>query len=68
MCRTRGFGALSFTMGTLNDNSTPSACDAVRLDPGTEAALKQIARHAFQRKASIMRRQVQDAIRRDMSA
>jgi predicted transcriptional regulator len=37
---------------------------AFRLDPVTEAALEQIARHTFQSKASIMRRYVQEGVRR----
>jgi len=41
---------------------------AFRLDPATEAALEQIARHTFQSKASIMRRYVQEGTKRDMSA
>ena len=40
---------------------------AFRLDPATEAALEQIARHTFQSKASIMRRYVQEGVRRDVS-
>ena len=36
---------------------------AFRLDPGTEAALEQIARHTFQSKASIMRRYVLKGVR-----
>ena len=38
---------------------------AFRLDPATEAALEQIARHTFQSKASIMRRYVQDGVRKE---
>jgi predicted transcriptional regulator len=38
---------------------------AFRLDPATEAALEQIARHTFQSKASIMRRYVQDGVKRE---
>jgi len=38
---------------------------AFRLDPATEAALEQIARHTFQSKASIMRRYVQEGAKRD---
>jgi hypothetical protein len=41
---------------------------AFRLDPATEAALEQIARHTFQSKASIMRRYVQEGVVRDASA
>ena len=40
---------------------------AFRLDPATEAALEQIARHTFQSKASIMRRYVQEGVKRDVS-
>jgi hypothetical protein len=39
---------------------------AFRLDPATEAALEQIARHTFQSKASIMRRYVQEGVRTEM--
>jgi predicted transcriptional regulator len=38
---------------------------AFRLDPATEAALEQIARNTFQSKASIMRRYVQEGVKRD---
>lgn len=38
---------------------------AFRLDPATETALEQIARHTFQSKASIMRRYVQEGVKRD---
>lgn len=38
---------------------------AFRLDLATEAALEQIARHTFQSKASIMRRYVQEGVKRD---
>jgi predicted transcriptional regulator len=38
---------------------------AFRLDPATEAALEQIARHTFQSKASIMRRYVQEGVARE---
>ena len=41
---------------------------AFRLDPATEQALEQIARHTFQSKASIMRRFVQDGVRREADA
>ena len=41
---------------------------AFRLDPGTEAALEQIARHTFQSKASIMRRLVQEGVKREADA
>jgi hypothetical protein len=41
---------------------------AFRLDPVTEAALEQIARHTFQSKASIMRRYVQEGVRREVEA
>ena len=41
---------------------------AFRLDPATEAALEQIARHTFQSKASIMRRYVQDGVNREAEA
>jgi hypothetical protein len=41
---------------------------AFRLDPATEAALEQIARHAFQSKASIMRRYVQEGVKRESEA
>ena len=41
---------------------------AFRLDPATEAALEQIARHTFQSKASIMRRFVQDGVRKEADA
>jgi len=41
---------------------------AFRLDPATEAALEQIARHTFQSKASIMRRYVQEGVVRDADA
>ena len=36
---------------------------AFRLDPATETALEQIARHTFQSRASIMRRYVQEGVR-----
>ena len=39
---------------------------AFRLDPATEQALDQIARHTFQTKASIMRRYVQEGVNRDV--
>lgn len=39
-----------------------------RLDPATEAALEQIARHTFQSKASIMRRYVQEGVKREAKA
>ncbi len=38
---------------------------AFRIDPATEAALEQIARHTFQSKASIMRRYVQEGVKKD---
>ena len=38
---------------------------AFRLDPATEQALEQIARHTFQSKASIMRRYVQEGVRQE---
>ena len=38
---------------------------AFRLDPATEAALEQIARHTFQSKASIMRRYVQEGVAKE---
>ena len=38
---------------------------AFRLDPASEAALEQIARHTFQSKASIMRRYVQEGVKRE---
>jgi hypothetical protein len=38
---------------------------AFRLDPATEQALEQISRHTFQSKASIMRRYVQEGVRRN---
>ena len=38
---------------------------AFRLDPATEKALEQIARHTFQSKASIMRRYVQEGVAND---
>ena len=41
---------------------------AFRLDPATEAALDQIARQTFQSKASIMRRYVQEGVRREAEA
>lgn len=41
---------------------------AFRLDPATEAALEQIARHTFQSKASIMRRYVQEGVKREIVA
>ena len=41
---------------------------AFRLDPATEQALEQIARHTFQSKASIMRRYVQDGVNREAEA
>ena len=40
---------------------------AFRLDPATEAALEQIARHTFQSKASIMRRYVQEGVAKEQS-
>ena len=41
---------------------------AFRLDPATEAALEQIARHTFQSKASIMRRFVQEGVKKEAEA
>ena len=41
---------------------------AFRLDPATEAALEQIARHTFQSKASIMRRYVQEGVEKEAVA
>ena len=41
---------------------------AFRIDPATEAALEQIARHTFQSKASIMRRYVQEGVNKDAKA
>ncbi len=41
---------------------------AFRLDAVTEAALEQIARHTFQTKASIMRRFVQEGVKREAEA
>jgi predicted transcriptional regulator len=41
---------------------------AFRLDPATEAALEQIARHTFQSKASIMRRYVQEGVTKEAMA
>ena len=41
---------------------------AFRLDPATEAALEQIARHTFQSKASIMRRYVQEGVKGEVEA
>ncbi len=41
---------------------------AFRLDPVTETALEQIARHTFQSKASIMRRYVQEGVNREAEA
>jgi hypothetical protein len=41
---------------------------AFRLDPATEAALEQIARHTFQSKASIMRRYVREGVEKDAVA
>ena len=41
---------------------------AFRIDPATEAALGQIARHTFQSKASIMRRYVQEGVKREAEA
>jgi predicted transcriptional regulator len=38
---------------------------AFRLDPATEAALEQIAQHTFQSKASIMRRYIQEGVRKE---
>jgi predicted DNA-binding protein len=38
---------------------------AFRLDPATEAALEHISQRTFQSKASIMRRYVQEGIKRD---
>ena len=40
---------------------------AFRLDPATEQALEQIARHTFQSKASIMRRYVQEGVAKEPS-
>jgi hypothetical protein len=40
---------------------------AFRLDPATEQALEQIARHTFQSKASIMRRYVQEGASREVA-
>jgi hypothetical protein len=37
---------------------------AFRLDPATEAALEQIARHTFQSKASIMRHYIQEGVKK----
>ena len=39
---------------------------AFRLDPATEAALEQNARHTFQSKASIMRRYVQEGVEKEV--
>ena len=41
---------------------------AFRLDPATEQALEQIARHTFQSKASIMRRYVQEGVEKEADA
>lgn len=41
---------------------------AFRLDPATESALEQISRHTFQSKASIMRRYVQEGVKREVSS
>ncbi len=41
---------------------------AFRLDPATEVALEQIARHTFQSKASIMRRYVQEGVAKEAEA
>ena len=41
---------------------------AFRLDPASEAALEQISRHTFQSKASIMRRYVQECVKREADA
>lgn len=41
---------------------------AFRLDPATEAALEQIARHTFQSKASIMRRYIQEGVKGEAEA
>ena len=41
---------------------------AFRLDPATEAALEQIAQHTFQSKASIMRRYVQEGVKKEAAA
>lgn len=38
---------------------------AFRIDPETETALEQIARHTFQSKASIMRRYVQEGVKKE---
>jgi hypothetical protein len=38
---------------------------AFRLDQATEAALEQISRHTFQSKASIMRRYVQEGVKKE---
>jgi predicted DNA-binding protein len=38
---------------------------AFRLDPATEAALEQISRHTLQSKASIMRRYVQEGVKKE---
>jgi hypothetical protein len=41
---------------------------AFQLDPKTEAALEQIARHTFQSKASIMRRYIQEGVTKEAMA
>ena len=41
---------------------------AFRLDPATEAALEQIARHTFQSKACIMRRYIQEGVEKEAVA
>ena len=41
---------------------------AFRLDPATEAALEQIARHTFQSKASTMCRYVQEGVANEVGA
>ncbi len=40
---------------------------AFRLDPVTEQALEQISRHTFQSKASIMRRYVQEGVKKEVN-
>jgi hypothetical protein len=40
----------------------------MKLDPATEAALEQIARHTLQSKASIMRRYVQEGVEKEADA
>ncbi len=41
---------------------------AFRLDPATEAALEHISRHTFQSKASIMRRYIQEGVKKEAEA